>query len=243
MTRIICPKSMLTEPVELTGAYHHKVRTVLKLKSGEKIELLDGEGTVCVAEILSVDKSKTQVKILSQKTVSSPACSITLVQAIAKGKRFDFVLQKATELGVQQIIPIITKRTVARVDAPKAEQKNLRWQEIVRHAAEQSNQAWLPEVKDPIDLRGFLKELPPADCRFVFYEEEKNRKLREAWPASQPKSIQLMIGPEGGFAPEEIEMLSKCGFVSVGLGPLILRSDTAPLVAISLIQFLAGELG
>ena len=228
--------------LELSGEYHHKIKSVLRMKPGEELEIVDGKGNIYQTKIELVEKEKTLLKILDHREIPKPSVPVTLIQAIAKGKRFDLVLQKATELGVSKIVPLITKRTISRPDG-KESKKTERWREIVRHAVEQCGQAWMPEVCEPVIFESLNALLPKSEMRVLFYEEEKTKRLRDIWPKNSPKEVQILIGPEGGFETSEIELASSMNFQSVSLGALILRSDTAPLVALSLVQFLAGELG
>ena len=243
MTRLLLPQSAITSPQTiLTGEFHHKIKQVLRLTPGEPIELIDGEGNIYQGSIGKFDRERTTVNISTHRFVPPPGIKVTLIQAIAKGKRFDLVLQKSTELGVNRIIPLITRRTVARPEGGEGK-KAERWREILRHAIEQSGQAWLPHIEEPQFLKDVLSKGPKEEFRILFYEEEKSRRLRDIWPTIPPKEIQILIGPEGGFEKEEVSLASSLGFIPISLGNLILRTDTAPIVALSLVQFLAGQLG
>jgi len=231
-----------TDSITLTGDQNHKVRSVLRMSAGDQLELLDGRGNIYQTEIEEIGKDKSTLKVTSSTKVESPKTSVTLIQAVAKGKRFDLVLQKATEIGVTRIIPVVTKRTISNL-AGKEEKKVERWREIVRHAIEQCGQPWLPKVGEPISLSNLKDSLPAGDLRLLLNEEERGTSLRDSWPSMAPNDVQILIGPEGGFEPDEVEFAKKLGFQSITLGPLILRTDTAPLVALTLVRFLAGELG
>lgn len=244
MTRLLVKASLLNNSkIELDGEFHHKLSKVLGLRKGEKVELIDGKGSVYETVIEEISKTKTSLKALNKKYIEKRGTEIILVQAIAKGERFDLIIQKATELGVSKIIPVITSRTIVKIPKEKVDSKVERWREIARHAIEQSGQAWLPEIDAPQTLESFLSSPPKSDLKILFFEAEKEKKLREIWPSKPPSSVITLIGPEGGFDAQEVMQAEGAGFISVSLGQNILRTDTVPMVVLSLIQFLTGELG
>ena len=243
MIRLLVDSNILNKDIiELGGEYHHKLLRVLKVRVGDKVELIDGRGTIFETEIYSTSKTTTSLKPINKKFIPKPKTEITLIQAIAKGDRFDFVIQKATELGVSRIAPIITRRTVVKIPKNKEKGKVERWREIARHALEQSGLAWLPEIDEPKSFEDFIRSFKASKLNLFFYEEEKQNSIKEVWPASTPENISILIGPEGGFDPAEAGLATKAGFRSLSLGKTIFRTDTAPLVALSIVQFLTGNL-
>lgn len=244
MTRLLVSSNLLNENIiELDGECHHKLHVVLKIKKGEIVELIDGFGNVYYSEVKTSVKTKTTLTILSKKFIERTQTAITLAQAIAKGDRFDYVIQKVTELGVTKIIPIITKRTIVKIAKDKVSSRLERWREIARHAIEQSGQAWLPEIIAPQTFEQFISSFKHADLNLFFNEEERERGIKSVWPPKNPQSVLVLIGPEGGFDPVEAELAKKADFVSISLGKTILRTDTAPIVALSIIKFKTGDMG
>jgi 16S rRNA (uracil1498-N3)-methyltransferase len=164
--------------------------------------------------------------------------AITLIQAVPRGDRMDLVLQKTTELGVARIVPVLTSRSVARPPADRAR----RWQTIAAEAARQSGRADVPSVGAPLPLAEALPLAAPCARRFALWEEERERPLRRALGDAPGPTLALLVGPEGGLAPAEVEQARAAGFVTVGLGPRILRVETAAIVAVALVQAAAGAL-
>lgn len=241
MTRLLVSPKLLNENIiELDGDYHHKLFRVLNLKKNEKVELIDGCGNVVEAEISDLTKTKTTLKQINKNFIQKPKVEITLAQAIAKGERFDYVIEKVTELGITKIIPLITRRTVVKIPKDKMKSKLERWREIARHAIEQSGQAWLPEIEEPLGYKEFISSFKPSRLNLFFYEEERERSLNDIWPSTAPESVSILIGPEGGFDPQEALLAKKANFLSLSLGDTILRTDTAPIVALSIIKFKLG---
>lgn len=244
MPRLLVDPDLLNETIiELVGEHHHRLSRVLKVQVGEAVELIDGRGTIFNTAIFNVSKTKTSLRFISKRFVPKPKTEITLAQAIAKGDRFDFVIQKVTELGVSRIVPLITRRTVVKIPKGREKSKLNRWREIARHALEQSGQAWLPEISEPKSFHDFVVSPKASELNLFFYEEEGERRIKDVWPSSLPEGVLVLIGPEGGFDPAEAQLAVKAGFLSLSLGKTILRTDTAPMAALSIIQFLTGNIG
>jgi 16S rRNA (uracil1498-N3)-methyltransferase len=234
----------------LSGDEHRHVARVLRARPGDTLTLFDGAGTEVDAEILRVDAREVELA-LSARRVTKPAAvvAITLLVAVPRGERMDLLVQKTTELGVGRIVPVVTGRSVARPEAGSARQP--RWEKIAREAARQCGRADVPHVDEPTALATALAapELPPR--RFALWEGEESRSLPRALaaggfapaaPGAGIPSVALLVGPEGGFAEDEIARASAAGFVPVGLGPRILRVETAAIVAVALVQAALGGL-
>jgi 16S rRNA (uracil1498-N3)-methyltransferase len=168
---------------------------------------------------------------------------VTLIQALTKGDKLDIVVQKATELGVARIIPVTSARSVPRLEAVRALGRRARWQKIARDAARQSGRVDVPEVEAVTPLATALSSVGESAFKVMMWEGARQHGLREVLPETQPKRIVIATGPEGGFSLEEVDAARHAGFSVVGLGPRILRTETAALVTLSILGFALGDLG
>ena len=231
------PSDVHGDVVVLTGAEAHHAAHVLRLKVGERVSIADGTGRVMDAVVSRVGDG-VDANVCEVRDVHATAPAITLVQGIAKGDKMDTVVQKAVEVGVRRIVPVVCERTIVRWDDRKTSKATERWREIARAAAKQCRSAWITDVGDVRDL-GAIELAAPA----VVLDPETNTRLREVLPAVVPATMTLVVGPEGGLAPAEIERLTARGAAAAGLGPRILRTETAGPVAAALILYAYGSLG
>jgi 16S rRNA (uracil1498-N3)-methyltransferase len=232
---------LLSGPQLNTFDTHHAAH-VLRCEIGDSIVIFDGRGTEAMATIIGFEKKGGLQAILSigtpKKTLPS-RCQVTLAQAVPKGKNIDLIIQKAVELGASQIIPLLTERTILRYDNQKdALQKQERWQQIAIEACKQSGQNWLPQVEKPSHLLEFLKMLRQPDQLLLIasLESEKDSLKKILQNSTSPKTVTIMIGPEGDFTPKEYEAAKNVGFQSVDLGPIILRTETAAFYCLSVLS-------
>lgn len=239
----------------LPARVSHYLGEVLRMKPGEAVELFDGSGRVVRAKILDADAGAMQVQVLEDRVelARESPCDITLVQAIPKGKKFDLVLEKATELGVARIIPLETARTVVQISASREAGKLERWERIVEEAARQCGRTRTPEVCAPMNLQAALALLQDTPS-LVAHTGTGLLALRAALQSSdatdvpgdsprERRTVALWIGPEGGFAPQEIEQLLAQQALPFHMGPRVLRTETAGLVGLALLQAEVGDLG
>jgi 16S rRNA (uracil1498-N3)-methyltransferase len=225
----------------LTGEAANHVAKVLRLRVGETLVVFDGSGRDFEAEITGFRRDEVSVLVGVGRAIAaeSPA-GITLLQGVCRGPRMDTVIQKATELGVRRIQPVLCERSVVRLDAGQAERKRQHWRRVAIGACEQCGRSVLPGVAAPRVLETALSALDPAHCRLLL-DPAAAATLASIGPARQP--VTLLVGPEGGLTEAESRLASDCGFQGVRLGPRILRTDTAPLAALAILQFLSGDLG
>ncbi|MBI3536956.1 MAG: 16S rRNA (uracil(1498)-N(3))-methyltransferase [Chloroflexi bacterium] len=231
--------------VMLRGTIAHQIRDVLRLKPGDPIILLDNSGYAQRADLITVDRDVVRGRIAEKwKLETEPIARVTLYQGLLKGQKFEWVLQKGTELGIYAFAPLITARTMVGNLDEVSPARVERWQKIIVEAAEQSGRARLPHLADALLFKHACDRAARGGLSLIPHEEEKARGLREAL-AQVPKSreINLFVGPEGGFSEEEIAWAQERGIVAVSLGPRILRAETAGLAATAAILYEMGDLG
>lgn len=241
LNRIFCDgplASGATVTLPSAGAYH--VARVLRMRAGAPLVVFDGSGNDYPAEIVEVEGDKVAVQLRSQApgTGESPI-RITLVQGVSRSERMDWTLQKATELGVASIAPVLTARSVVRLDASQAVKKQAHWRGIVVGACEQCGRSKIPPVGPPVSLRDYFANVRKDGMRLVL---SPSAPASLAGIASLPSKVELLIGPEGGLDDDEITAAQKAGFMPVRLGPRVLRTETAAVVALTVLQALWGDL-
>lgn len=232
----------LNDSVRLDERASHYVARVLRGKLGDKLILFNGEKS-CEAEALitHIDKKQVTVEIIKRlsREVESPL-TIYLAQGIARGEKMDFIVQKAVELGVKKIIPLITERSNVRLDSDRKDSRLAHWQAVSISACEQSGRNELPEVLAPMTFTEWLPNAEADQC-FVLTPHVKTKLAKDE--ISNKKSILLLIGPEGGLSNQEIDEALGRDFKPLNLGPRILRTETATIAAITLFQAQYGDMG
>ena len=233
MTRIFVNKGNIrTGTVEVTGADSVHLASALRIRPGEKLICCDGEGTDYACTVLSASPQITKLRIDGKKASDSePPCRIRLYQSLPKSDKFEFIIQKATELGVCSVTPVISERCISRPDEKSMPKKLQRWRTIAREAAQQSGRGIIPEIRETETLLSALKNLPDNALKLFCYEDEKNMSLRRA--LGKNGEICVFVGPEGGYSPDEYKAAEAAGLISVSLGKRILRCETAPLFVLS----------
>jgi 16S rRNA (uracil1498-N3)-methyltransferase len=221
---------------------HHALQ-VLRLRPGERVAVLDGAGHEFLCEIERCNRHEAALKLLEKRTTPAPPCRITLLQAIPKGKTFEEIIQKATELGAARIVPLLTERVVVRLSGKEAAQKTAKWQGVAIEAIKQCGAAWLPEVTAPITPAEFLARREEVDLSLVGSLQADSRHPRGYFQAFHeehgrlPRSVGIWIGPEGDFSPGELDAIKAGGAEPITLGPLVLRTDTAATYCLSVVNY------
>jgi len=236
----LAPGSLDGDDICITGEPFHHLAQVLRLQAGDRVLLLDGAGICCQACITAVARHSAAARIQSRWCARETALSVLLLQALPKGEKFDLVLQKGTELGIDSFQPVLSERSIPRLTPERLRKRVGRWSRIISEAARQSRRSILPELGP---LQPLTEALPgPADrLRLVLWEMAETA-LAEALPEQCPSGISLLVGPEGGFAPAEITFAQQAGYQAVHLGPRILRTETAGLAAAAILQYRYGDL-
>lgn len=210
------------------------------MREGAPLRVFDGTGSEFQAEIVRVDGDEVTVHLAAQaQTATESPLRITLVQGVSRSERMDWTLQKATELGVSSIAPVLTARSVVRLDDKQAEKKQAHWRAIVIGACEQCGRSKIPSVSAPMSLRDYFANVRKEGMRLVLSPSAPGSL---AGIASLPSKVDLLIGPEGGLDDDELSAAQKAGFMPVRLGPRVLRTETAAVVALSVLQALWGDL-
>ncbi len=239
-------KALSGNEVRITGELLRHLRNSLRIKKGEMIYCVDEDGIkyAVLAKFTGQDLLIGEIIETAGKQEVSPV-SIHLVQAVPKGPKFDFIIQKTTELGINSITPVISERAVVRIEKERAEEKLRRWKKIALEASQQSNRLDVPEISPPVAFHDYMASLSKGDLNLLLYEGERNRGIKEVLrdhheaPRGVMKII-LLIGPEGGFSHKEVESAVKAGFITVSLGRQVLRAETAPIAALSILQYEFG---
>ncbi len=240
------PQSIERELVALGGDAAHRIRSVLRLRPGDEITVLDDTGWEYGVELKRVDRGAVEGIVKRRSpSLGEPRTRLVLYQGVLKGGKFEMVLQKGTELGISSFVPVFCQRSVRRGGEDWFTSKYHRWRKIVSEAAEQCGRGRIPLLGLPMS---FLDACDSAQgLRLLPWEGEDTVNLREALrgeegrPSGEP-GVSLFIGPEGGFTQEEVEFARSRGILSVSLGPRILRAETAALVAATAVLYELGEM-
>ncbi|WP_226470580.1 16S rRNA (uracil(1498)-N(3))-methyltransferase [Luteimonas panaciterrae] len=222
------------------SAAAHLVR-VLRFGVGDTCVLFNGEGRDYDARIVSADKRGAEVEIVAARDVTNESpLRIVLVQGIARGEKMDWILQKATELGVAAFVPVSSDRSEVKLDADRAGKRLAHWRSVVISACEQSWRARVPEVATPQSLTAALSALPGDSLRLMLDPDARDSIHSLQAPGDNP--LVIAIGPEGGWSPRDRASLADAGFIGLRLGPRILRTETAGIAAIAALQSRFGDL-
>ncbi len=226
------------DTVTLTGEDALHISRSLRMQVGEKITLSDGQGTDYEARLTGVGGEVTAHILSRRPCVTEPRVKITLFQAMPKGDKMEFIIQKATELGVSAIRPVLTAYCVSRPDEKSMKKKLERYQKIAKEAAGQSGRGIIPKIL-PLQLLAAAAEQMPA--KTIFFYEKGGARL-SAIVSPQDREIGVIVGSEGGFSPEEADFLAKKGVYTATLGTRVLRCETAPITGLSVILSLTGDI-
>lgn len=220
---------------------HHAVQ-VLRVRKGERVSVLNGTGDELSCEVQEATKKSVQLRVIEIQQSPAPISSITLIQGIPKGKIIESIIQKATELGVSRIVPLLSERVVTHLEDDSVEEKREKWQRVAIEACKQCGQRWLPKVEAPIATNDFLARRDKFEFAVVGCLEKDSRHLKEffgkfvAEQKRAPKTVGVWVGPEGDFSPAEYAAIKQLGAHPITFGALVLRSETAATYALSIIN-------
>ena len=234
-----CQGSALT----LTGREAHHGLRVLRLRKGERVMVLNGVGRVFDCEVTSLNRDTIGLDVQETKDAPAPPCEITLVQAIPKGKLLDSIIQKATELGVSRVVPLLSERVITQIDGDNSDTKTAHWRKVAIEAIKQCGSPWLPRIEPAVSLAELLARKEAFDVVLiaslqpgsrhprVWFDQFRQRERRE------PKSACVWVGPEGDFTEGEVAAVMAAGAAPITLGPLVLRCETAATYCLSVIYY------
>lgn len=234
----VSPAQLAQTDVVLEPKQLHYLRDVLRLAPDEELEIFDGRGNGHRARLRG-DRLALGERLPS----ASRAVDVVLAQALAKGEKMDLVVQKATELGASRIAPVITERTVVRVEGERGAAKAERWRRIAQEAARQCGRSDVPRVDEPMEWAALLKAAAGQPDRRGLLLDPEERALRLGDAARGAGKLLLAVGPEGGFSAAERDAALRAGMVAAGMGPRVLRTETAGLAALAVVLHVHGELG
>src|SRR6185503_20968610 len=227
------PEQTKTDALTLRGREAHHALHVLRIRDGERVVVLDGAGQQLFCDVTGHRRDSISLGVRERASAPPRPCAITLVQAIPKGKIIESIIQKATELGVARIVPLLSERVVTQLDSENAEAKAEKWQQVAIEAIKQCGATWLPKVEVPASPREFIKRREQIELSLIGCLETGSRHPRvwfEEFAAKfqrLPKSIAVWVGPEGDFSPAEYAEIQSSGVRPISLGPLVLRVETA----------------
>lgn len=222
--------------------FHHITR-VMRMKPGEEIYCVNSNQQTARCTIENITENEIVAKVIQwvEEDMELPV-TVTIVSGLPKGDKLEWIIQKGTELGAHEFIPFIASRSIVKWDAKKSDKKISRWNKIAKEAAEQSHRAVIPNVSAPVSLKELIKMAADYDVLIIAYEEEAKAQesanlMRSFSSMKKGQSLLVVFGPEGGLADSEVELLKEKGFVACGLGPRILRTETAPLYLLSAVSY------
>jgi len=223
----------------IEGSDVNYLKNVLRLKVGDEISIMDSKSKEYSAKITSIDKDAIRVDLIAEKHPKSESkVKLTVAQGMPKNPKMDFVVQKATELGVLRIIPMKTERSIVKIEGEKEDTKVNRWQKIAKEAAEQSGRLIIPFVEQVRDLKEVIRLYNDFDKCIILWEMEKENTIKKFLQENKGiKSLLVLIGPEGGFSHDEAELAKSQGFIPVTIGSRILRTETASIAVLSMIDY------
>ncbi|MDY2735085.1 16S rRNA (uracil(1498)-N(3))-methyltransferase [Intestinibacter sp.] len=220
------------------------ISKVLRCKVGEKLEICDKDNSEYVCEITDISKNQVDLNIIEKNEIKRESdLKVKLYQGLPKSTKMEFILQKLTEVGVDEIILVSTKRSVVKVDDKKEGKKLERWERIIYEAAKQSKRGKIPTLRGVLSFDEALEDMKNNDMNICPYENEKTVSIKSAIRGSDINNIGIFVGPEGGFEEEEIQTLQDIDSKVVSLGPRILRTETASVVASSIVLYELSDLG
>ncbi|MGO2746254.1 16S rRNA (uracil(1498)-N(3))-methyltransferase [Microbacterium sp.] len=229
--------------VSLSGAEAKHAAVVRRVRVGESVTIGDGRGVWLEGTVSDVSATRVDVMITARTAADVPDARLVLVQALAKGDRDELAVQAACELGVDEVVPWQASRSISRWEGAKAVKGRERWATIVREAAKQAHRAWVPPVTEPVTTAQILARVSSADgARMLVLDPTATVKLSEiSVDQAAGQDLMLIVGPEGGITPEELEKLEAAGAERVRLGDTVLRTSTAGPAAIAVLSVLLGR--
>lgn len=232
------PEDIKGDEILVSKEEAHHIVNVMRMSAGDKINAFDGTGNEYIGKISNITNSGLKIKIEKINSIKKESdVSIRLVQALPKRAKMDYIVEKTTELGVDEIIPLVTERTIVRLTKDRELHKGKHWQEVAISASKQCGRLDIPKVHSLIEFNDFIKEIQNYDITLMACLDERAKPLKEIVSNFKGKSIAVMIGPEGDFTPGEIDAALSQGAKLASLGHLVMRVDTAAIYMLSVLNY------
>ncbi len=237
------PAQCRQQPLTLPEREAHHALNVLRIRPGERVAVLNGAGEELLCEVKEADRRAVTLTVVQTHTLGRSPCAVTLLQALTKGKAMDLIVQKATELGAHRIVPILSARSVSQIDEEDTANKLEKWNATAIDAIKQCGCAWLPRLEPPQTPQAFLARGDKCELSLIASLQPDARHPREHFwsfreeSRRRPASIGIWVGPEGDFTPAEINAIRASGALPITLGPSVLRSETAAIYCLSVINY------
>ena len=237
------PERCAGTSLRLDGREAHHALDVLRLHRGELVTVLDGVGNEYLCAVETSSRVALTLSVSLKNFVAAPPCVITLLVGLPRGKIIEGIIQKAVELGVRRVVPILSERVVTRLDDDDAEKKRDKWQTVAVEAIKQCGAAWLPKIEAPLTIEKFLERRERFDLSLVGSLQKERRHPREVLREFEsrqkrpPQNVAVWIGPEGDFTAAELAAIQTSGAMSVSLGRLVLRVETAVIYCLSFLNY------
>ena len=245
MARFYVPHPQIeNEILKVEGDEVRHIRKVLRLRAGDDLSVFDGSGMEYEGTIVDERSSSVSIRVrnISSRRIES-GLEITLAQSLLKGEKMDYLIQKATELGVKRIVPFLSSRSIPLLEKSKRLARHRRWEKIAIGASKQCGRGVIPEIDPPGDYSQFLDSVPKSSLKLILWENEGERLKSALRRLRQVNEVFFIVGPEGGLSREEVEEGRRWDFIPVTLGERILRSETASLCLLSILQYEWGDIG
>ncbi len=237
------PEHARDDELTLRGAEAHHALHVLRVRRGERVMVLNGNGLERLCEVAEIQRDELRLRAIERRVVPPLPYELTLIQAVPKGKLFEAIIQKATELGAFRVVPLLSERVVVHLDAPEARAKAAKWQGVAIEAIKQCGSAWLPKVEVPGTIEQILAQGLKPDLALVGSLQPEARHPRtylrefERAQGRRPATVCVWIGPEGDFTPGELQAIQSSGAHPITLGRLVLRTETAAAYCLSFLNY------
>ncbi|HVY68477.1 MAG TPA: RsmE family RNA methyltransferase [Verrucomicrobiae bacterium] len=231
------------ERLVLPEAEAHHALNVLRLKTGDRVVVLNGAGEELLCELVTASKRSAELAVRQRNRIAPLPYAITLVQAVTKGKTMDLIVQKATELGASRVVPILSDRSVPQMDDEGAGEKAEKWTQVSIEAIKQCGAAWLPKIEAPVKTQAYLSRADRFDLALIATLQSDARHPRACFETfreergAAPRTVAVWVGPEGDFTPAEINQIRGAGVLPITLGPVVLRSETAAMYCLSVLGY------
>ena len=243
MNRFYHSKQLSLNQVVILNEFsgHHAIK-VMRVKLNDELILFNGDGCDYYGKVTNIKKKELEVKISNIKELNQESpLKITLIQSLSSNEKMDWILQKSTELGVQKIQPVYNERSKVKINEDRINKKLIHWHQVVISACEQCYRSKIPQIKKPENFKHYLENnnFNSGSLKLILSPHSEN--TIKTLPKKEPKEIYVLIGPEGGFSSNEIKLANKFNFKTIKLGSRILRTETAPVSIVSILQYIYGD--